>query len=261
MTMLGRSKRDKAAKEAADDAETPATEAEVDTEAGAEAETDVEAEADVDAETEVDADSVADEAEEADEADEAQAAGKPVKIVKSAKSAKSAGEAPEDGEVSGGSRRGAVLVLAVLSVVTLALAATTVLLWLWKSDLNAKESAARDGLNAATSAAQDFSSYDYRTIESNFKTSANAATGSFRQQYMGMMSRVRDTAQQQQIVVVGTVLKAGVEQVGAKQIVAVVFLNQETSKLNQARSTDQYRLRLTVDKVQDRWLVSKVEAL
>jgi Mce-associated membrane protein len=260
MTMLGRSKRDKAAKEAADDAETPATEAEVevDTEAGVEAETDVEAEADVDAETEVDADSEADEAEEPDEADEAQAAGKPVKIVKVAKSG---GEAPEDGEVSRGSRRGAVLVLAVLSVVTLALAATTVLLWLWKSDLNAKESAARDGLNAATSAAQDFSSYDYRTIESNFKTSANAATGSFRQQYMGMMSRVRDTAQQQQIVVVGTVLKAGVEQVGAKQIVAVVFLNQETSKLNQARSTDQYRLRLTVDKVQDRWLVSKVEAL
>ncbi|MCW2913697.1 MAG: hypothetical protein JWN52_1765 [Actinomycetia bacterium] len=260
MTMLGRSKRDKAAKEAADDAETPATEAEVevDTEAGVEAETDVEAEADVDAETEVDADSEADEAEEPDEADEAQAAGKPVKIVKVAKSG---GEVPEDGEVSRGSRRGAVLVLAVLSVVTLALAATTVLLWLWKSDLNAKESAARDGLNAATSAAQDFSSYDYRTIESNFKTSANAATGSFRQQYMGMMSRVRDTAQQQQIVVVGTVLKAGVEQVGAKQIVAVVFLNQETSKLNQARSTDQYRLRLTVDKVQDRWLVSKVEAL
>jgi Mce-associated membrane protein len=152
-------------------------------------------------------------------------------------------------------------VLSVLSVLALALTAVVVLLSSWKGDLTAKESAAQDGLNAATSAAQDFSSYDYRTLESNFKTSANTATGAFRQQYLGMMSQVRAAAEQQQVVVVGTVLKAGVEQVSARQVIALVFLNQETSKLNQPRSSDQYRLRLTVDRVKGRWLVSKVEAV
>jgi Mce-associated membrane protein len=249
MTMLARLKRDKAAREAATDPENPATEAGLDAD-----EIDVEEVEEADEADEV-------EYEEADESDEA--AAEPAKIVKVRK--KSAEfvevESPEVGAASGGSRRGAVLVLAVLSVVTLALTAAVVLLWSWKGDLNAKENAAQDGLNAAISAAQDFSSYDYRTLDSNTKTSANAATGAFRQQYLQLMRTVGQSAQQQQVVVVGTVLKAGVEQVGAEQLVAVVFLNQDTTRLNQPRGTDQYRLRLTLDKVKGRWLVSKFQAL
>ncbi|MGI8328523.1 hypothetical protein ACRYCC_01090 [Actinomadura scrupuli] len=299
MTMLGRRKRDKRAKEAAADEETTATEAQAEDESAEDdaadavdvadqdlAEDDLADEDPADEELADEEDSAGEEADEEadqdeqDELDEPeeQAGSKPVKGKQAkgvqaqskpakgrqARVVKTARPEPvedEDDDEPAGSRRGPVLIVAVLSVVAIALTATVVLLWSWQKDLNAKESAAKDGLNAATSAAQDFSSYDYRTLESNFKTSANAATGAFRQQYMDMMGRVRETAMQQQIVVVGTVLKAGVEQVGAKQVVAVVFLNQETSRLNQPRGTDQYRLRLTVDKVGSRWLVSKVEAL
>lgn len=274
MTMLGRRKRDKAAKEAAADAKTTATEAEseaVDTEAvDAEAvdteaaDTESEAVADEDladedlADEDLTEEDLADEdlADEAAEGPVKKIRSRPARVVKVART-----EPAEVDEEQVGSPRGAVLVVAVLSVVTIALAATVVLLWSWKNDLNAKESAAQDGLNAATSAAQDFSSYDYRTLDSNIKTTADTTTGTFRQQYLSTMNQVRQTAQQQQTVVVGTVLKAGIEQLGAGQMVAVIFLNQETSKLNQARGTDQYRLRLTVDKVKGRWLVSKLEAL
>jgi Mce-associated membrane protein len=279
MTMLGRRKRDKAAKEAATDAKTTATEAEseaVDTEAvdaeavdteAADTESEAVADEDLADEDLTDEEPVDEDLTEEDLADEDladEAAEGPVKKIRSrpARVVKVARTEPaEVDEEQVGSPRGAVLVVAVLSVVTIALAATVVLLWSWKNDLNAKESAAQDGLNAATSAAQDFSSYDYRTLDSNIKTTADTTTGTFRQQYLSTMNQVRQTAQQQQTVVVGTVLKAGIEQLGAGQMVAVIFLNQETSKLNQARGTDQYRLRLTVDKVKGRWLVSKLEAL
>ncbi|MCW2889532.1 MAG: Mce-associated rane protein [Streptosporangiaceae bacterium] len=274
MTMLGRRKRDKAAKEAATDAKTTATEAEseaVDTEAvdteAADTESEAVADEDLADEDLADEEPVDEDLTEEDLADEDladEAAEGPVKKIRSrpARVVKVARTEPaEVDEEQVGSPRGAVLVVAVLSVVTIALAATVVLLWSWKNDLNAKESAAQDGLNAATSAAQDFSSYDYRTLDSNIKTTADTTTGTFRQQYLSTMNQVRQTAQQQQTVVVGTVLKAGIEQLGAGQMVAVIFLNQETSKLNQARGTDQYRLRLTVDKVKGRWLVSKLEAL
>jgi Mce-associated membrane protein len=238
MTMLGRRRRGKAAEQVAD------TETEIgeDTVEAAEADGTDEDQAD----------------DTRSEAEPTKAARRSVRMVKATR-AETAGSGQPEGPA--GSRSGPVLVLGLLTVVALALAAAVVLLWSWKSDLRAKEDAAQNGLNAATSAAQDFSSYDYRTLDSNFKTSSDAATGTFRQQYLSMMSQVRQAAVQQQIVVVGTVLKAGVEQVGAHQMVAVVFLNQDTSRLNQPRGTDQYRLRLTMDKIKGRWLVSKVDAL
>lgn len=148
-----------------------------------------------------------------------------------------------------------------LAVVVVLLAATAIFLLLKKGEQDSREAAGRDAVTVAAAAAQDFSSYDYRSLDSSFKTAMNEATGEWLKQYQQLAQQIRQTASQSQVVVVGTVLKTGVELVSPSRVVAVVFLNQQTSKAGQDRGYDQYRLRLTLVKQQGRWLVANLQAL
>lgn len=153
------------------------------------------------------------------------------------------------------------MIVSALGAVCVLLAATAIFLLVKKNDQDAREQAGRDALTAAAAAAQDFSSYDYRSLDSNFKTAMNEATGEWLKQYRQLTDQIRTTAAQAQVVVVGTVLKTGLEQVSPDRVVAVVFLNQQTAKAGQDKGYDQYRLRLTLEKHGGRWLVSNLQAL
>lgn len=182
------------------------------------------------------------------------------KIKSSATDADGAEAAAEPGRRRWSRRRGITLV-GGLTVLVIVLGAAVAVMWWKKTELDAREQGGTQALTVATAAAQDFSSYDYRSLDSNFKTAADEATGEWLKQYQQLTRQIRQTATQQQIVVVGTVVKAGLEQVSTDHVVALVFVNQQTSKLNQDRGTDQYRLRLTLDRKGGQWLVSKLEAL
>lgn len=159
------------------------------------------------------------------------------------------------------SRGRLVGVVGGLAVVVVLLAVTAIVLLLKKGEQDSREAAGRDAVTVAAAAAQDFSSYDYRSLDSSFKTAMNEATGEWLKQYQQLAQQIRQTASQSQVVVVGTVLKTGVELVSPSRVVAVVFLNQQTSKAGQDRGYDQYRLRLTLVKQQGRWLVANLQAL
>lgn len=152
-------------------------------------------------------------------------------------------------------------IVGALGTVCALLAATAIFFQVQKSDQDARETAGHEALTAAAAAAQDFSSYDYRSLDSSFKTAMNEATGEWLRQYRQLTDQIRPTAAQAQVVVVGTVLKTGLEQVSSDRVVAVVFLNQQTAKAGQDKGYDQYRLRLTLEKHGGRWLVSNLQAL
>ncbi|HEY7488049.1 MAG TPA: hypothetical protein VH912_26610 [Streptosporangiaceae bacterium] len=164
-----------------------------------------------------------------------------------------------------GSQGGRILILMVL--VALALGVAVVSLLHRGDTLRSTDSGAQRAMYAAATAAQDLSSYDYRTLDSDIKTATSQTTGKLRTDYQKQAQAIRGTAIQQQVVVNAQTVKSGVMSATPHSVVVLVFLNRTTSKAaagqaaSQARTPDQLRLLMTMDKVGGRWLVSKVDVL
>jgi len=152
-----------------------------------------------------------------------------------------------------------------LGIVVAALAAFAVHLALAYTDARSRSAAEREVLVPAKSAAARILSYDYRHIQQDATQGAAVLTGDFRIQYETVMrQQIVPQAPKQRAVVQAEVLSAGVSGMNADgtQAVVLVFANQTVSNTatNQPR-VDQVRVRLTLDRVSGRWLVSKVDAL
>ena len=161
-----------------------------------------------------------------------------------------------------GRRRLAVLVLAVMAAALAALAVALGVSYQHARDRAAAQTAA---LGPAKAAAARILSYDYRHIEQDAAQTVAVLTGDFRGQYETVMrQQIAPQAPAQRAVVQAEVLSAGVTSVNGDgtQAVVLVFANQTVS--NQATPqprVDQVRVRLTLDRVGDAWLVSKVDAI
>jgi Mce-associated membrane protein len=156
-------------------------------------------------------------------------------------------------------------VLVLLALVTVALAAAVGFLMQRDGELSGTDVAAQRAMYAAETAAQDLSSYDYRTLESDIKTAANQTTGKLKTDYQRLAQQIVATARQQQAVVNGQTVKSGVVSATPEKVEVLVFLNQSTSKAAapdaQQRTPNQLRLLMTMEKTAGRWLVSKVDVL
>ncbi|HZB31203.1 MAG TPA: hypothetical protein VE465_13650 [Streptosporangiaceae bacterium] len=157
-------------------------------------------------------------------------------------------------------------ILVLLALVALALAIAVVSLRNRGNELSAADSGAQKAMFAAATAAQDLSSYDYRTLESDIKTAAAQTTGQLRADYEKQAQAIIATARQQQVVVNAQTVKSGVVSASAGEVVVLVFLNRTTSKTagsaaGQERTPDQLRLLMTMKKAGDRWLVAKVDVM
>ncbi|MFC5184447.1 hypothetical protein [Actinomadura harenae] len=115
---------------------------------------------------------------------------------------------------------------------------------------------------AATRAAEDISSYDYRTIDSDLKRAAGHTTGNFKTQFDQQITQVKTSAVQQQAVVEGQAVKTAVESVDGDKAIALVYLDQTTAKQATAsRTPNQYTLRMVMKKTKGQWLVSDLQML
>jgi hypothetical protein len=169
--------------------------------------------------------------------------------------------APRQGRFSAGTQ-----ILVLLALVALVLAAAVVNLQHRGHTLRATDSGAQKAMYAAATAAQDLSSYDYRTLESDIKTAASQTTGQLRTDYEKQAQAIMATARQQQVVVNAQTVKSGVVSATPGEVVVLVFLNRSTSKTaasaeGQQRTPDQLRLLMTMKKTGGRWLVAKVDVM
>jgi Mce-associated membrane protein len=155
------------------------------------------------------------------------------------------------------------LPLAAVGLAVVLLAALTGLL-AWQLRQQARAESARDeALAAARDAGRVLFSYDHESLEEDFAKGLALTTGDFRDEYRRTTTEVvTPVAERYDAVVVAEVVEAAVVEARAKEVVALVFLNQGTTSTRvEGQQVDQSRVRMRLVERDGRWLVEEVSAL
>lgn len=169
-------------------------------------------------------------------------------------------EAP--GRTSGGRRRTVNSVLFLVAMVLLsACAVGAVLFWQERQErAGATDLQEHYGevLRAATAQAEAFVNIDYRSAEDSYAKVAEGATGDFRDQYDTSRDSVTQVLTDNESVMTGDVLWAGVSTLdrdSATVLVATSGTVSNTQTENQPVARN-FRLQLELERVGDRWLTA-----
>jgi Mce-associated membrane protein len=197
-------------------------------------------------------DDLADEADAADEADPLD-----VDETEAAEAAADAAEAP----VERGSRFSwtRLLVVALPALALIIALGVGYLKWL---DGTARESraAAEASVRAASESTIAILSYKPETVDRDLKAAAERLTAGFRQQYTQLVNDVvAPGAKQQHITAVATVPAAASVSATGKHAVVLVFVDQTTTIGNDAPTQTTSSVRVTLDNVGGRWLISQFD--
>ena len=197
-------------------------------------------------------DDLADEAEAADEADPLD-----VDETEAAEAAADAVEAP----VERGSRFSwtRLLVVALPALALIIALGVAYLKWL---DGTAREShtAAEASVRAASESTIAILSYKPETVDRDLKAAAERLTAGFRQQYTQLVNDVvAPGAKQQHIAAVATVPAAASVSATGKHAVVLVFVDQTTTIGNDAPTQTTSSVRVSLEKVDGRWLISQFD--
>jgi Mce-associated membrane protein len=194
-------------------------------------------------------DDLADEAEAADEAD-------PLDVDET-EADDDAAEAP----VERGSRFSwtRLLVVALPALALILAPGVGYLKWL---DGTARESraAAEASVRAASESTIAILSYKPETVDRELKAAAERLTAGFRQQYTQLVNDVvAPGAKQQHISAVATVPAAASVSATGKHAVVLVFVDQTTTIGNDAPTQTTSSVRVSLEKVDGRWLISQFD--
>lgn len=154
-------------------------------------------------------------------------------------------------------------VLAILAVVALILSGAVFYLLVQVKHAQAADEAGDVAVSMAGSDAEHILSYDYRTLDTNFQQALALTTGGFRTQYQQTTGQlVRPQAMKQKVIVQASTRDAGLISASDNNAVVLVFVDRITTKAGQQKPTfNQDRVRMTMTKVNGKWLVSKLDAL
>lgn len=154
-------------------------------------------------------------------------------------------------------------VLAILAVVALILSGAVFYLLVQVKHAQAADEAGDVAVSMAGSDAEHILSYDYRTLDTNFQQALALTTGGFRTQYQQTTGQlVRPQAMKQKVIVQASTRDAGLISASDDNAVVLVFVDRITTKAGQQKPTfNQDRVRMTMTKVNGKWLVSKLDAL
>ena len=152
------------------------------------------------------------------------------------------------------------LLVAVLPVLALILAlGVGYLKWL---DGTARESraAAEQSIRAASDSTIAILSYKPETVDRDLKAAADRLAEPFRQQYTQLVNDVvAPGAKQQHITAVATVPAAASVSATGKHAVVLVFVDQITTIGNDAPTQSTSSVRVNLEKVDGRWLISQFD--
>jgi len=153
-----------------------------------------------------------------------------------------------------------VVVALGLAVVSLAVAVGVLLVGPAGSGTDT-EAARRSALEAARERTLALTSYDYRQLEESFASVLATATGQFATDYQDTTAQLRPTFTDAQAVASATVVAAGLESFAPDRAVAVIAVDQVISTKDAPPRTERNRLRMTLVRPADTWLVERVERL
>jgi Mce-associated membrane protein len=152
------------------------------------------------------------------------------------------------------------LLVAVLPILALILAlGVGYLKWL---DGTARESraAAEQSIRAASDSTIAILSYKPETVDRDLKAAADRLAEPFRQQYTQLVNDVvAPGAKQQHITAVATVPAAASVSATGKHAVVLVFVDQTTTIGNDAPTQSTSSVRVSLERVDGRWLISQFD--
>jgi Mce-associated membrane protein len=131
----------------------------------------------------------------------------------------------------------------------------------WQDDsARLAQTASADAIRAATDGTIALLSYHPESVDGELKAAADRLTGSFRGEYTRLVDTVViPGAKQKHISAVATVPAAASVSATENHAVVLVFVNQTTTVGNDTPTGSTSSVRVTLDKVHDRWLISQFD--
>ncbi|TQM29031.1 h domain protein [Nocardia bhagyanarayanae] len=122
------------------------------------------------------------------------------------------------------------------------------------------EQARQDAVTAADRAVSAMFSYDFASVDTELPKAADNLSADFREDYLKLITQaIAPGAKEKQLTVKATTQASGVVSADRDHAVVLLYLNQvTTSKESPQGTTTGSRVRVTLDKTDDRWLVDAV---
>lgn len=123
-----------------------------------------------------------------------------------------------------------------------------------------KDVAAAQALDAAKKYVLALTSVDTTAIDKNFAEVLDGSTGEFKDMYTKSSAQLRQTLIDNKAAAHGNVVDAAVRSATEDKVEVVLFVDQSVSNgAAPAPQLDRSRVKMTMEKVDGRWLASKVE--
>ena len=171
-----------------------------------------------------------------------------------------AGGADDSGPAPRSHGRPSLPLVPTLSVLLVLLLGAAAFLWFTRPG----ESAVRtgdyaDALQAARSGVVDLTSFDYLTLDDDIEQVRRVATGDLREESVAQLDQRRQEITDAQAVVNTEVVGAGVTRADGDDatVLLVIESTQESTASPQAQIV-RYRIRVELEKTDDRWLLSGI---
>lgn len=167
--------------------------------------------------------------------------------------------APVDDEVPGNSLRRRLSVAAGAAVLVAAIAMSVLLgSQVWHQ--HKLDEAGRQAQAAATTYAEVLTSIDSSKVDENFARVLDGATGEFKDMYTQSSVQLRQLLIDNKAAAHGMVLESAVKSASTDSVEVLLFVDQSVSNAaNPQPRLDRSRIRMTMKKLDGRWLASKVE--
>ena len=120
--------------------------------------------------------------------------------------------------------------------------------------------AAKQALDAATKYAVVLTSIDTNALDQNFTEVLDGSTGEFKDMYAKSSTQLRQLLVDNKAAAHGVVIDAAVKSATKDKVEVLLFVDQSVSNLAVPDPRiDRSRIKMTMEKVDGRWLASKVE--
>ncbi|MYR06819.1 hypothetical protein GTV32_11115 [Gordonia sp. SID5947] len=154
-------------------------------------------------------------------------------------------------------RRVFTVVIAVVAVAGVALAGWFGLEWKQARDVDNAATAAK---SVAEQYAVSLTSVSADSVDKDFATVLGGATGGFKDMYAKSSAQLRQLLVDNKADAQGKVIASGIQSATTDKVVVLLFIDQTVRNASTPEPRiDRSRVVMTMDKVGDRWLASKVD--